>query len=75
MTKANKLTLQSVELPQNMIPGKLEVTGQGAGCVLLQVRYNKIYLIFYLTLPNCVLANCVLNTGAWIGNRYRELCH
>ncbi|XP_028406949.1 murinoglobulin-1-like isoform X3 [Dendronephthya gigantea] len=42
VTMANKLTLQTVELPQKIIPGKLEVTGQGVGCALLQasVKYN-----------------------------------
>ncbi|XP_028407143.1 alpha-2-macroglobulin-like protein 1 isoform X2 [Dendronephthya gigantea] len=42
VTMANKLTLQTVELPQKIIPGKLEVTGQGVGCALVQasVKYN-----------------------------------
>ncbi|XP_028407192.1 alpha-2-macroglobulin-like protein 1 isoform X2 [Dendronephthya gigantea] len=42
VTIANKLILQTVELPQKIIPGKLEVTGQGVGCALVQtsVKYN-----------------------------------
>ena len=38
VTKDNKLTLQTVELPAKIIPGKLQVSGQGLGCALIQVK-------------------------------------
>ena len=40
ITKDNKLTLQTVELPTKIIPGKLEISGQGVGCALIQVNVS-----------------------------------
>ena len=37
VTKENKLVLQTVELSPKMVPGKLEISGKGAGCALIQV--------------------------------------
>ena len=45
ITMANKMTLQTVELPQKTVPGKLEVTGQGVGCALLQVGKQQLQII------------------------------
>ncbi len=38
ITKDNKLTLQTVELPAKNVPGKLQVSGKGIGCALIQVK-------------------------------------
>ena len=42
ITKENKLILQTVELPPKIIPGKLQVSGQGVGlaCALIQVKLS-----------------------------------
>ena len=40
IAKDNKLTLQTVELPSKIIPGKLQVSGQGVGCALIQVKLS-----------------------------------
>ena len=40
ITKENKLILQTVELPPKIIPGKLQVSGQGVGCALVQVKLS-----------------------------------
>ena len=40
ITKDNKLTLQTVELPSKVIPGKLQVSGKGVGCALIQVNLS-----------------------------------
>ena len=40
ITKDNKLTLQTVELPTKIIPGKLEISGQGVGCAFIQVNVS-----------------------------------
>ena len=42
ITKNNKLTLQTVELPTKIIPGKLQVSGQGVGCALIQVKVKYV---------------------------------
>jgi hypothetical protein len=41
VTKENKLILQTVELPAKIVPGKLEVSGQGVGCALIQVSQDN----------------------------------
>ena len=40
ITKDDKLTLQTVELPSKIMPGKLKVSGQGVGCALIQVKVS-----------------------------------
>ena len=37
ITQENKLTLQMIELPPKIVPGKLKLSGQGKGCALTQV--------------------------------------
>ena len=40
ITKDHRLTLQTVELPTKIIPGKLQISGQGVGCALIQVKVS-----------------------------------
>ncbi|XP_046860665.1 alpha-1-inhibitor 3-like [Xenia sp. Carnegie-2017] len=42
ITQENKLTLQMIELPAKIVPGKLNISSQGKGCALTQVslKYN-----------------------------------
>ncbi|WP_411027538.1 hypothetical protein, partial [Salmonella sp. s54925] len=42
ITKANKMVLQRLEIPQKLIPNQLDVTATGTGCALIQtsVKYN-----------------------------------
>ena len=40
ITKDDKLTLQTVELPSKIIPGKLQISGQDVGCALIQIKVS-----------------------------------
>ena len=62
VTKNNKLTLQTVELPAKIIPGKLQVSGKGAGCALIQVKFKNWALVWNKSFTprskSSILKNC-----------------
>ena len=52
ITEKNRLVLQSLELPPNLVPNNISFTGKGDGCALIQVKKRMAIAIFLIVSNN-----------------------